>query len=154
MAARPWRCCARRASSWPRATPPAPADLAWIVDGASYAKLLGLSEFLTMDKAGPHATARSGQIGFMDGAPVIVSAEMPLSEGAAGKVNATTPANNTKGTALCVARPGWFVGYRRRIAVSLDYLPYYDSYQLTATVRLAFVNFDNQVAAALTNITV
>ena len=131
-----------------------PADLAWIVDGGSYAKLLGLSEFLTMEKAGPHATARSGQIGFMDGAPVIVSAEMPLSEGAAGKVNGTTPANNTKGTALCVARPGWFVGYRRRIAVSLDYLPYYDSYQLTATVRLAFVNFDNAVATALTNITV
>lgn len=131
-----------------------PADLAWIVDGASYAKLLGLGEFLTMEKAGPQATARSGQIGFMDGAPVIVSAEMPLSEGAAGKVNATTPANNTKGTALCVARPGWFVGYRRRIAVSLDYLPYYDSYRLTATVRLAFVNLDNGVAAALTNITV
>ena len=46
------------------------------------------------------------------------------------------------------------MGYRRRIAVSLDYLPYYDSYQLTATVRLAFVSFDTDVAAALTNITV
>ncbi|MCY3719518.1 MAG: phage major capsid protein [Anaerolineaceae bacterium] len=131
-----------------------PADLAWIVDSGTYAKLLGLEEFLTMDKAGPQATARSGQIGFMDGAPVIVSAEMPLSEGAAGKVNGKTAGNNTKGTALCVARQGWFVGYRRRIAVSLDYLPYYDSYQLTATVRLAFVSRDNQVASALTNITV
>ena len=30
-----------------------PAELAWIVDGGSYAKLLGLSEFLTMEKAGP-----------------------------------------------------------------------------------------------------
>ena len=131
-----------------------PSELAWIVDGGSYAKLLGLSEFLTMEKAGPLATARSGQIGIMDGAPVIVSAEMPLSDGAAGKVNGTTATSNTKGTALCVARPGWFVGYRRRIAVSLDYLPYYDSYQLTATVRLAFVSFDTDVAAALTNITV
>ena len=131
-----------------------PSELAWIVDGGSYAKLLGLSEFLTMEKAGPLATARSGQIGIMDGAPVIVSAEMPLSDGAAGKVNGTSATSNTKGTALCVARPGWFVGYRRRIAVSLDYLPYYDSYQLTATVRLAFVSFDTDVAAALTNITV
>ena len=131
-----------------------PAELAWIVDGGSYAKLLGLSEFLTMEKAGPLATARSGQIGIMDGAPVIVSAEMPLSDGAAGKVNGTTATSNTKGTALCVCRAGWFVGYRRRIAVSLDYLPYYDSYQLTATVRLAFVSFDTDVAAALTNITV
>ena len=131
-----------------------PSELAWIVDGGSYAKLLGLSEFLTMEKAGPLATARSGQIGIMDGAPVIVSAELPLSDGAAGKVNGTSATSNTKGTALCVARPGWFVGYRRRIAVSLDYLPYYDSYQLTATVRLAFVSFDTDVAAALTNITV
>jgi hypothetical protein len=48
------------------------------VDGGSYAKLLGLSEFLTMDKAGPLATAMTGQIGIADGAPVIVSAEMPL----------------------------------------------------------------------------
>lgn len=129
-----------------------PNDLAWIVDGGTYAKLLGLSEFLTMEKAGALATAQTGQIGFADGAPVIVSSEMALSDGANGKVNFTTPANNTKGTALCVYRPGWFVGYRRKIAVSVDYLPYYDSYQLTATVRLALVNFDTDVAAALYNI--
>ncbi|MBZ0299407.1 MAG: hypothetical protein K8J31_06695, partial [Anaerolineae bacterium] len=80
--------------------------------------------------------------------------EMPLTDGANGKVDSATPANNTKGTALCVYRPGWFVGYRRRIAVSVDYVPYYDAYQLTATVRLAFINFDNDVAAALYNVTV
>ena len=129
-----------------------PTDLAWIVDGGTYAKLLGLDQFLTMDKAGPHATAQTGQIGFMDGAPVVVSAEMPLTE-ADGKVSAT-PGNNSKGTALCVYRPGWVVGYRRRIAVSVDHLPYYDSYQLTATVRLAFVAFDTGTASALYNVTV
>ncbi len=129
-----------------------PNDLAWIVDSSAYAKLLGLSEFLTMEKAGALATAQTGQIGFADGAPVIVSSEMALSDGANGKVNFTTPANNTKGTALCVYRPGWFVGYRRKIAVSVDYLPYYDSYQLTATVRLALINFDTDVAAALYNV--
>jgi hypothetical protein len=36
----------------------------------------------------------------------------------------------------------------------VDYLPYYDSYQLTATVRLAFANFDADVAAALYDVTV
>jgi hypothetical protein len=46
------------------------------------------------------------------------------------------------------------VGYRRRIAVSVDHLPYYDSYQLTATVRLAFVSYDAAAASALYNITV
>jgi HK97 family phage major capsid protein len=127
-----------------------PANLAWIADGGSYAKLLGLDEFLTMDKAGPHATAMSGQIGFVDGAPVLVSAAMPLTM-ADGKVNAT---GNTKGQIMCVYRPGWIVGYRRRIAASMDYLPYYDSYQMTATVRLALAPLDTDVAAALYNVTV
>ncbi len=126
-----------------------PGDLAWIVDGGTYAALLGLEPFLTMDKAGPLATALTGQIGYIDGIPVLVSAEMPLA-GADG----TAAETNDKGSALCVYRPGWFVGYRRRIAVSVDHLPYYDSYQLTATIRLAFARFDNQVASALVNITV
>ncbi len=127
-----------------------PSDLAWIVDGGTYAKFLAMSEFLTMEKAGPLATAQTGQIGFVDGAPVLVSAEMALTE-ADGKVGSGT---NDRGTALCVYRPGWFVGYRRRIAVSVDYLPYTDSYQLTATVRLAFAPFDNAVASLLYNVAV
>ncbi len=127
-----------------------PSDLAWIVDSGTYAALLSIGEFLTMDKAGPLATAQTGQIGFVDGIPVFVSAEMPLTE-ADGKVGGGT---NAKGQALCVYRPGWYVGYRRKIAVSVDYLSYYDSYQLTATVRLAFVRFDANVASCLYNITV
>ena len=127
-----------------------PADLAWIVDAGTYAKLLAMSEFLTMDKAGPHATALTGQIGLMDGSPVLVSAEMPLTE-ADGKVGAGP---NDRGTALVVYRPGWYVGYRRRIAVNVDYLPYYDSYQLTATVRLALAPFDTDAAAVLFNLAV
>lgn len=109
-----------------------------------------MSEFLTMDKAGTHATVITGQIGFVDGAPVLVSAELPLTE-ADGKVGAGP---NDRGTAVCVYRPGWIVGYRRRIAVSVDYLPYYDSYQLTATVRLALASFDTEVASALFNLAV
>ena len=127
-----------------------PSDLAWVVDSGTYAALLNISEFLTMDKAGPLATAQTGQIGFVDGIPVIVSAEMPLTE-ADGKVGRGP---NAQGQALCVYRPGWYVGYRRKIAVSVDYLSYYDSYQLTATVRLAFVRFDQDVASCLYNITV
>lgn len=127
-----------------------PTDLAWLVDSGTYAALLSLDEFLTMDKAGALATAQTGQIGFVDGIPVFVSAEMPLTE-ADGKVGSGA---NDKGQALCVYRPGWFVGYRRKIAVGVDYLPYYDSYQLTATVRLAFVRFDTEVASCLYNITV
>jgi hypothetical protein len=127
-----------------------PNELAWLVDGGTYAKLLSLPEFITMDKAGALATAQTGQIGFLDGIPVLVSSAMNLTE-ADGKVGAGP---NNRGTAVCVYRGGWFVGYRRKIAVSMDYLPYYDSYQLTATVRLGFGRFDDDVASCLYNIAV
>ncbi len=128
-----------------------PRNLAWIVDGGTYAKLLALEQFLTMDKAGPQATALTGQIGAVDGIPVLVSAAMPLTD-ADGKI--TIAGTNNKGQAVCVYRPGWIVGYRRRIAVSVDYLPYYDAYQMTATVRLALARLDSDVSAAVYNISV
>lgn len=127
-----------------------PSDLAWIVDGSTYAALLSLPEFLTMDKAGPLATAQTGQIGFIDGIAVYLSAEMALSD-ANGKI---PTAGGTKGAALCVYRPGWFVGLRRRVTLNVDYLAHMDAYQLTATVRLGFARQDDKAASALVNITV
>ena len=61
---------------------------------------------------------------------------------------------NTKGQAVCVYRPGWVVGYRRRVAATMDYLPYYDAYQMVATVRLAFARLDTDVSSVLYNISV
>ena len=130
-----------------------PADLAWIVSGSTYAALLNMDEFLTMDKAGALATNMTGQIGLADGAPVLVSAEMPDKVDSSGSVDSTA-ANNTEGAAVCVYRPGWYVGYKRRISVSVDYLPHYDSYQLTATVRLGFNAYNDDVTSTLLNITV
>ncbi|MGQ9850855.1 MAG: phage major capsid protein [Aggregatilineaceae bacterium] len=127
-----------------------PKDCAWIVDGSTYAKLLSDPDLATVDKFGPHATVLTGEIAKVDGVPVLVSAEMPLTQ-ADGKANTT---GNSKGQAVCVYRPGWVVGYRRRVAATMDYLPYYDAYQMVATVRLAFAPFDGAVASMLYNITV
>lgn len=127
-----------------------PHQCAWIVDSSTYAKLLSLAEVATVDKYGPHATVLTGEIAKVDGVPVLVSAEMPLTQ-ADGKADAS---GNTQGQALCVYRPGWIVGYRRRVAATMDYLPYYDAYQMVVTVRLAFAPFDSEVASALYNITV
>ncbi|HMM29912.1 MAG TPA: phage major capsid protein [Aggregatilineaceae bacterium] len=127
-----------------------PADCAWIVDGSTYGKLLGLDEVITVDKFGPFATIITGEIAKIDGVPVFVSAEMPMTQ-ADGKANVT---GNTRGQAVCVYRPGWVVGYRRRVTATMDYLPYYDSYQMVATVRLAFGRIDDDVSSALINIAV
>jgi len=110
-----------------------PKDCAWLVDGSTYAKLLSDPNLATVDKFGPHATVLTGEIAKVDGVPVLVSAEMPLTQ-ADGKADTV---GNTKGQAVCVYRPGWVVGYRRRVAATMNYLPYYDAYQMVATVRLA-----------------
>jgi HK97 family phage major capsid protein len=127
-----------------------PKDCAYIMDGSTYAALLSDTSLATVDKFGPHATVLTGEIGKVDGVPVLVSAEMPLTM-ADGKVDST---GNTKGQVVSVYRPGWVVGYRRRVAATMNYLPYYDAYQMVATVRLAFVNFDDEVASVLYNLTV
>jgi len=127
-----------------------PNQCAWIVDSSTYAKLLSLSDVATVDKYGPYATVLTGEIAKIDGVPVLVSAEMPLTQ-ADGKADVS---DNTLGQAVCAYRPGWVVGYRRRVAATMDYLPYYDSYQMVATVRLAFAPFDTDVASVLYNITV
>jgi HK97 family phage major capsid protein len=127
-----------------------PKDCAYVMDGSTYAKLLSDTSLATVDKFGPHATVLTGEIGKVDGVPVLVSSEMPLTM-ADGKADTV---GNSKGQVVCVYRPGWVVGYRRRVAATMNYLPYYDAYQMVATVRLAFVNFDNEVASVLYNITV
>jgi hypothetical protein len=129
-----------------------PNDIVYLVGGEVFAKLLSLDEFLTMDKIGQQATILNGMIGSIDGSPVLTSAELTLAE-ADGKKSAT-PSNNTLGRMAVIHRPTWFVGYRRRVAVDISYLPYYDSYQLTATVRLAFVHQDDDSASVLYNLAV
>lgn len=127
-----------------------PKDIVYLAGGEVFAKLLNLDEFLTMEKIGNRATILNGMIGEIDGSPVLTSAELALAE-ADGKKSAT-PGNNILGRMAAVYRPNWYVGYKRRVVVSVDYLPYYDSYQLTATVRLGFSHFDNDSVGVLYNL--
>jgi hypothetical protein len=122
------------------------------VDDLAYAKLLNLPEFATMDKAGPNATNLTGQVGVIDGIPVFATAEMGLTQ-ANGKISGT-PANNTKGQAICVFRPGWMIGYRRQVQATVEFVSFADVYHLIVTARLTLVNFDNQSASILYDLTV
>lgn len=123
-------------------------DLAYIVGGEVYHKLLNIDEFLTVDKLGANATVMKGQIGSIDGSPVLTTAQMAAAE-ADGKINTASPSSTLFGRAVCVYKPNWYVGYRRQVKVDVSYIPYYDAYQLTATIRLAFVHFDNDSASVL-----
>lgn len=124
-----------------------PDNLFVLTHSEQYAKLLGLTEFITMDKAGALATAQTGQIGIVDGMAVLSSNEFALTD-SAGKIPA---AGGTLGSLLVVYKPGWVVGYRRRINSSIKFFEEYDSYQMVATVRVAFINRDADTAALVYN---
>lgn len=113
-------------------------------------KLLALDEFITMDKAGVNATAQTGQIGFIDRIPVLVTDQLPLTD-ADGKVTAAGNSFN-RGTLVMAYAPHWVVGFRRRLANSLDFLPYYDAYQLTMTARMDFKPRDTDSTVAIINL--
>jgi|GEM_PF-398390 len=130
-----------------------PRDCAWIVDDLTYAKMLGMPEFVTMDKAGAAATNLSGQVGLIDGVPVFASAELGLSQAADGKISGT-PANNTRGTALCVFKPLLYLGFKRQVTANLEYISYADIFHLVVTARLTMAVQDNVSIAALFNLAV
>lgn len=110
-----------------------PDDLMIVTHMEVYAKLLGLDEFITMDKAGNLATAQTGQLGFIDGIPVFNSAEIALAD-TDGKITNGGNVTDT-GRLVIVHKPSWWIGWRRRITQSLTFIPYYDSWQLVNTMR-------------------
>ena len=92
-----------------------PSDLAYIMDVNTYIKSLAVASFRTLDKFGPQATVLTGQLGAVEGIPVIVSEQMRLAD-ADGKV--TSGANtNTKGRLLIVNRSQWRVGFKRELTI-------------------------------------
>ena len=49
------------------------SNLVWLVGPTAYSKFLGLTEVLTLEKFGPRATVLTGQIGAVDGVPIVLS---------------------------------------------------------------------------------
>jgi hypothetical protein len=50
-----------------------PSQLAWITGIAGYIKLIDLDQVTTVDKYGPGATVLAGELGKLDGIPIVVS---------------------------------------------------------------------------------
>lgn len=110
-------------------------QMVYFVDSETHMALLNIPEFMTLDKMGPQATILTGQVGAIDGIPVLTTAELKPAA-ANGKVSSTA-GNNTRGRALLVYRPYFKYGYRRTRNVTSDYNPYYDAHMLIVSVRVA-----------------
>lgn len=114
-----------------------PRDLVYITSVAGLMRMLGLTQVVTMDVFGPNATVLSGQLGLLDGSPVIVSSECRQDLNASGVYNGTTTSNTLL---VCPNRKMWVTGTRREVTVKLWNDARYDQDQLILTFRKAFIN--------------
>jgi len=114
-----------------------------------YSPLLGLDEFLTMDKVGGLATALKGQLGVIDGVPLLVTAQLLMSA-ANGKIS-NTPGNNTRVRYLEVYKPNWKVGFRRKITANLFMTQTGEAWQLYMSTRLDFKSSTQDSVSVLYN---
>ncbi len=128
------------------------SNLVYYMDPLVYVQMLNIDELNVYLNNGRNATVNTGEVARIDNIPVFVSNEIQQSS-ASGVVSAT-PSNNTKGRMILVHKPSWYAGYRRQIRVNFDYISFYDSWQLTVTMRLALVRRSDDCAALLFNIKV
>lgn len=114
-----------------------PGQLAHILSMSDYLQLLGDTSVLTMEKYGPGATIVQGELGKVDGSPLIVSEYLRQDLNATGVYDGTT---TTKTQLLTVNQRGWLLGERRGITVQVLQELYAESDQdaLIISRRMAF----------------
>ncbi len=129
------------------------SDLMMIADGQTYYELLDLDEVVTADKFGPQATVKTGGLESIDGIRIHASEEMGIT-GVAGTIDFDTSANNTKGQIVIWNRNQFKLGYRRRLTMSVEKVPFADGGYLVASLRVAFTARDAEGVAVGYNITI
>ena len=92
-----------------------PSELAYVTDINTFIRSLGIDSFRTLDKFGPQATVLTGQLGAVEGVPVIVSEQLALAD-SDGKVSYSGNTTDT-GRLLIFNRSQWRIGFRRELAI-------------------------------------
>ncbi len=114
-----------------------PSELAFIMDINTYIRALSVTNFRTLDKFGPQATVLQGQLGAIEGIPVIVCEQMKLAA-TNGKVS-DTGASNTTGRVLLVNRSQWRTGFRREMRIETERSASKRQNSMVVSFRLAFM---------------
>ena len=129
-------------------------DLVWLISPSTHIELLKLNQVLTYDKYGPNATIFSGEIGKLDGVPLIISPRIYTNLSAKGVycngVSSVIPAGNgsmssaTTGTAVyktvavLVNRRGYAFGDRQMVIAESERQPLAGQRYFLATARMDF----------------
>ena len=123
-----------------------PSELAYVMDINTYIRSLSVSNFRTLDKLGPSATVLTGQLGAVEGIPVIVSEQMKLAD-TDGKVTDAGNGTNT-GRLLIANRSQWRVGFRREMAIETDRDIQKRQNIMVISMRLAFTERSGTASSA------
>lgn len=105
-------------------------QLRCLVDNSTNARLL-----TTADKYGPNAPFVSGEVGKIDGIPVVVSEYVNNNLNASGVYDGTT---TTKSVLVVVFHPAWKIGDRRKFTLKTDENIRTDQTEVVVTQRLDF----------------
>jgi hypothetical protein len=128
----------------------------FIVDINTNWKIFSLASVKTKDVF-TGATLENGMLKGIWGYKVDVSYFMHFQSAArkantAGKVDRTTPSNNTTGSILAVRWDQWLLGYKRRMTIKLQDIPDSDAQQIVAIARVGLAQRDTEASAITYNV--
>lgn len=112
-----------------------PRDLVWITGPIGYAKMVGLDEVTTLEKYGAGATVLTGELGRLDGIPIIPSEHIREDVNSSGYYDVT---NKTDTMIILAWVPGFFIGDRRKVTLKTFEDVQTDQTILVVTQRAAF----------------
>lgn len=127
--------------------------LVYVVSINGYHQMLGIEQVITIDKFGSNATILNGQIGSLDGIPIVISDFLPDDLDSVG-----LGTGGTKTEVLLVNRSAFRFGDRREITVKSKEVIETDQHVLVALQRLDFKplykpSTSDVIAAAGVNVT-
>ena len=121
-----------------------PSELAFVTDIGTYIAVQAVESFQTVDKLGSHATLLTGQLGAIEGVPLIVSEQLSPAD-SDGKV---TAAGNVadRGRLLLVNRTQWRKGVKRELLIETERGIQRRKNVMVVSMRIAFRGAHRQPA--------
>lgn len=130
----------------------------FLVDALTYYAAMQLTQVQTRDLYS-NPTIEGGELTGLYGYRLRPSGQMCRLSGnglsnIAGKVDQTTPANNTKGSILAVRWDQWMLGYKRRMTTEVTRIARADANEIVCLMRVGLKNRDAEGASLTYNLTV
>lgn len=114
-------------------------DLMFVTGPAGWNAMIGLDEVTTVEKYGAGATVLTGELGRLDGIPIVVSEHIREDLSTTGRYDATTTDNTTL---LLVNTRRWMQGERRKMTLKTFDDIQNDQTVLVTTMRQAFISLE------------